>query len=151
MSDDPIYVRQLGDLVQPCKEQHPDVPWLSVAEYLRRSQDESWQIIDCRPPGERRVSILPGSISLLQFRFQRARHEGKQLLLYCTVGCRSGAHVRRFRKRGLPAHNLWGGVLAWAEAGQPFVTPHGQSTRRVHVHGRRPDVLPPEYEATSGQ
>ncbi len=147
MSDDPIHVRRSPEVIRRCEDEHSGVPSLSVAEFIERSEREPWLIIDARPRRERLMSVIPGSVSLVQFRFQRAPREGKRLLLYCTVGRRSGAHVRRLHRRGLPAYNLEGGVLAWAAAGQPLVTLDGLPTRRVHVHRRPSDVLPPGYQA----
>ena len=91
MSDDPADSRQLSELVRHCDDMHPDVPRLTVAEFLAHSVHEPWLIVDCRPLRERLVSVLPGSVSLLQFRFQRARRKGKQLLVYRSMTSYQGA------------------------------------------------------------
>ena len=135
------------DSPHPREDWRPDVPCLTVAEFLERSAREPWMIVDCRRRNERLVSVLPGSVSLSQFRFQRARRKGRPLLLYCTVGRRSGVRVRQLRKRELPAYNLQGGVLAWAAARQPLVTLDGLPTLRVHVRGRPASTLPAGYQA----
>ena len=83
-----------------------------------------------------------------------------QFLSSCVRAFRdeeSEARVENMRSRrcALPA---WKGdeemlssssapMLAWAAAGQPFVTLAGQPTRRVHVHGRPTEALSPGYQA----
>ena len=95
MSNDFAHIAFPSAWIPRCQDLTPDVPCLSAAEFLARREDEAWVIVDCRPLRERVVSILPGALSLRQFRFQRARHADKLWLLYCTIGLRSGIHVRR--------------------------------------------------------
>jgi rhodanese-related sulfurtransferase len=145
VSDKGIYTERVVRLVRGCYDQFSDVPWLSVSEFLRRKEREAWTLVDSRPRHERTVSVIPGSVSREAFEAEIGAYRGGPLLVYCTIGCRSGAYARALRGRGLDAYNLWGGVLAWALAGQGFVTPGGQPTRAVHIHGKPRSVLPPGY------
>jgi rhodanese-related sulfurtransferase len=147
MSSDARDTQRIKRLVGKCYTMYPDVPWLSVDEFLRQSQRDAWLIVDCRPPRERRVSVIPGSMSSTAFEAEMEQHREENLLIYCTVGCRSGVYAHALREKGFAAFNLWGGVLAWALNDGAFVTLDGQTTRQVHVHGRSRHVLPPGYEA----
>ena len=137
---------RVEQLVKECYDKRPDVPWISLADYTKRSKDEDWVIVDVRAAREREVSVIPGCITTKDVEAQMESHRKKMVLVYCTVGGRSGAYTRELRKKGLKAHNLRGGVLAWALAGRAFVTPDGKPTRRVHVYAKKWNVLPPEYE-----
>lgn len=147
MNSTATYARRTESLTAVCHHIHPQVPWLSRREFLERSRKEQWTIVDVRTAGERRVSMIPGAVSKEEFEAHLADHARSKVLVYCTAGCRSGAYAKALRERGLNAFNLRGGVLAWALSGGQFATIDGKSTRQVHVHGERSDVLPPGYEA----
>jgi sodium/bile acid cotransporter 7 len=129
-------------LAEACRLAFPHAPIIRPHEFLRKRAQAPWDIVDARSDRERAVSILPGAVTA-----DDAHDSGRPVLVYCTVGWRSGALVTQLRDEGVRAFNLWGGVTAWAAAGQPFVTPEGQSTRKVHVYALPWDVLPPEYES----
>ena len=133
------------ELATICDQAHPNTPRLSVSEFLRRSEQEEWSIVDVRSPRERAVSVIAGSLSKEEFEARLEEAKEKHILVYCTAGCRSGAYAQKLRKRGLDAFNLRGGVLAWALEGGTFVTPDGQLTDRVHVYGRRWNSVPSGY------
>src|SRR5215210_3220735 len=44
----------------------------------------------------------------------------RQIVFYCRGGNRSGMAAKAFREAGWDAHNLAGGIVAWAEAGLPL-------------------------------
>ena len=139
--------KRVEKLISECQRRYPKPPWITVKEFLRRSKQEEWIIVDARSRREQDVSIIPGAIGKSAFKAQIDEHKQKNILIYCTVGCRSGAYAQRLRKKGFHAFNLTGGVLAWALEGKTFVTPYGNVTRRVHVYGRKWNALPPSYEA----
>jgi rhodanese-related sulfurtransferase len=116
-----------------------------MSEFLRRSEQEEWIIVDVRSPRERAVSVIPGSLSKEEFESRLEEAREKHILVYCTAGCRSGAYAQKLRKRGLDAFNLQGGVLAWALGGGTFVALDGQPTDHVHIYGRRWNSLPSGY------
>lgn len=147
MSTTATYVRRAEALAVACQVMRPEQPWLSPRDFLERTREEEWTIVDVRSPDERNVPIIPGALSKKAFEFHLDEHVGSRILAYCTTGCRSGEYVQELRERGLNAFNLRGGVLAWALNGGPFVSPDEARTHRVHVHGRRGEILPPVYEA----
>ncbi|MBL7201264.1 MAG: rhodanese-like domain-containing protein [Anaerolineae bacterium] len=145
MNSDLAYVERIQKLVSTCRPPPPDVPSLSVREYLRRSEREDWTVIDSRSRRERGVSIIPGSISREAFESHATQHARRSLLVYCTVGCRSATYTQALRRQGYEAFNLLGGVLAWALAGRMFVTLDGRPTREVDAHGRSRKAFPTGY------
>lgn len=143
------YAIRAEALATACEIRRPGVSWLSPSEFVRRSREESWTIVDARTPLERQVSVIPRALSREAFEAHRDEYAKGPILVYCTAGCRSGAYAKELRQSGLNAFNLRGGVLAWAMNGGPFVEPNGEPIARVHVHGERWNVLPPRYEAVS--
>lgn len=77
-------------------------------------------LIDVRTDDEWQRSRIPGAthISLGEL----PRHAGEldhdaELLIYCRSGNRSGMAAEALSSAGFNAHNVAGGIIAWAEAG----------------------------------
>ena len=102
-------------------------------------------LVDVRPDEERRVAVIPGSISGEEFEARRDVSE-HIVVAYCTVGERSGRYAAKLRARGIDARNLWGGILGWVHEGGTLVDESGVETKRAHVYGERWNLLPPEWE-----
>lgn len=96
--------------------------------------------MDVREPEEFAAGSLPGARNVPLSRIER---EGDKALAAAGVQpdqgehlilCRAGAHSRSACARlhsvlGKRAHNLDGGIIAWAGAGLPIIMPE-------HAHGR---------------
>jgi len=104
-------------------------------------------LVDVRPDHERKVSVLPGAISLDAFNADRSAYAGRPVVTYCTVGVRSGIAAKKLQKDGINATNFKGSILAWTLEGAPLVTPSGAPTQQVHVYGRRWNYAAEAYEA----
>lgn len=139
--------RVVERFIGQCRRRFPRANQLAVKDYLAQKDKHKWVIVDVRPKAERDVSIIQGAMSKEAFEANARAHEHSRVLVYCTVGWRSSDYATRLSKRGLRAHNLAGGLMAWALAGQPLVDPKGKPTKRVHVYGDRWNALPPGYEA----
>lgn len=123
-----------------------DVPSVSAAELTSLQKDATVLTLDVRTAKERRVSMIPHAISQDEFERDENRYKGRKLVVYCTIGYRSGLYAEKLRKKGWNAFNLKGGVLAWADAHQLFVDPTGKQTKAVHTYGQKWNLLPEEYE-----
>lgn len=121
------------------------VPDLTVANLQVIESDQPIALVDCREDAERAVSMIPGAISKAQFEASPEAYRNHRVVIYCTVGYRSGVYAKDLIGRDFDAINLIGGVLAWAHAGNTFVDPGGNQTRRVHVYGPTWDLLPYGY------
>lgn len=127
-------------------------------------------LVDCRTPGERAVSRLPGSIPQEAFEARlkgqgssasskggdsseatgaAASLEGATVVAYCTIGYRSGLFANGLAKdHGLKAYNLRGSILSWAHAGGALVDATGKPTKRLHTYGAKWALEPAGYEST---
>ena len=121
---------------------YPDAPTISAAAAVELGSKLTF--VDVRSEAERAVSIIPGALRLDQL---PAAATGQVVIVYCTVGVRSGAATEDLITRGFQARNLRGGVLAWTAEGGAMVDASGKPTRRVHVYGKPWAKLPKGYEA----
>jgi rhodanese-related sulfurtransferase len=114
MNSSASYAMRTEALAAACEVRRPGVPWLSPSEFVRRSREESWTIVDARTLLERHVSIIPGALNKEAFEAHLDEYAEGPILVYCTAGCRSGAYAKEWRQRGINAFNLRAGILAWA-------------------------------------
>ena len=102
-------------------------------------------IVDVREPGEREISRLPNSVTPEEIDSRLDGHENERIVIYCTLGYRSGKFTRSLQDKGVKAYNLAGGILAWVHHEGP-IEHEGNPTRRVHVYRKQWNLLPEAYE-----
>ena len=140
-------IERMNALYQQSKAKFPEVPDISAVELIEKMKEEDIILVDNREKGERAVSMITGAISLQEFEENIEKYASNTVVVYCTIGDRSGHYSKKLRKQNINAHNLKGGVLAWAHAGGTFVDSQGETTNMVHVYGPKWNLLPEEYEA----
>jgi rhodanese-related sulfurtransferase len=136
---------------------------LSSCEFIQLRQQQDVIVVDVRSDAERRVSTLPDAMSLRDFEKMVPHVEDRPVVIYCTIGYRSGLEVRRFQRQyGLErVYNLDGivaYVLAMQELNQEsesraaaacLVDPQtGEGTTRLHTFGRMWDFVDPAHFQT---
>ncbi len=119
---------------------YPEAPIIHVEQVMAHSEV---LLLDARHPDEMAVSMIAGALPANEI---PDKVGNRTVVVYCTIGVRSGALTVALRKRGIDAYNLYGGVLAWAEKGGVFVDQNGASTHKVHVYGKRWNRLPEHFE-----
>ena len=129
---------RIDDLYRKYKRSFPDVPDVTVKELIAMRKERDVVLVDGRKRNEQAVSMIPGAIM--------EHYRDEIIVVYCTIGSRSGRYTAGLIKKGFTAYNLRGSILAWTHAGQKLVT-KGQETRRVHVYGRTWNLVPEGYEA----
>lgn len=140
-------IEKMNALYQQSKAQFPEVPEISANELIERLEKEDIILVDNREKSERAVSMIPGAISVREFEENIKRYANDTVVVYCTIGERSGHRSKKLRKQNINALNLKGGVLAWAHAEGTFVDSQGETTNKVHVYGSKWDLLPEDYSA----
>lgn len=86
------------------------------------AQDEI-QLIDVRQDHENQSARIPGSrlIELASLPEQAGTISAdRPVVFYCHSGGRSAAATQAFADAGFDAHNMVGGIVAWAAAGLPL-------------------------------
>lgn len=104
-------------------------------------------LVDVREPEERAVSIIPEAITQAEFESRKEEFKNSRVVAHCTIGYRSGVYVDELRKEGFDAENLVGSLLLWTHAGLPLEDAQGNPTKRVHVYGKKWNLVAEGYEA----
>jgi sodium/bile acid cotransporter 7 len=144
-SDSAEYAAMVDMYEEYRADDFPRAPQITVEEYAALADSGAVVLVDVRERRERRISIIPGAITRSEFEKRRDQYADRLVVVYCTIGYRSGEYTEEIMD-SVRAANLIGGVLAWAHAGKRFVK-GGQPTRKVHVYGRKWNLLPAGYSA----
>lgn len=135
--------RRIEALVADVEDEVGNVPAIRAQALLQAiAAGHPPILLDTRSERERAVSTIAGAVVAAD-----AIPAGASVVVYCTIGLRSGIAARELRARGVDALNLRGGILAWVAAGGTLVDANGRPTRRVHVYGRRWNAVPKGFEA----
>ena len=106
------YARRMADLPF-------ELPPERVAELIAEDRVE---LIDVREPYEREAGHIPGSRHVELGSLAESADSmpaERPLVFQCRVGARSAMAAFAFRRAGFDAHNLDGGIVAWADSGLP--------------------------------
>jgi rhodanese-related sulfurtransferase len=124
-----------------------EIPDFAAAEAMSLADSLAFVILDVREPKEREVSILAGSVDRKTYDEHRQEWKGRPVLVYCTIGYRSGLATKKLREEGVEAYNIIGGMLGWAHAGGEVLDGKTlEPTRRIHIYGSRWNLLPPGWQ-----
>jgi rhodanese-related sulfurtransferase len=111
-------------------------------EILKTMSKEKVLIFDARESREFEVSHLPGAkhVGYNKFNAKKATegiHKDQKIIVYCTVGYRSGQVAQKLRKLGYNAHNLLGGITSWVNEDGPLVNFRNTPTQKVHTYSKK--------------
>jgi len=136
---------QIGEIYSRSKRLFPEVPDLTIEELDRLRATTEVVLVDVRADKEQAVSMIPGAVTGREFEKKHRHQRGTTVVVYCTVGHRSGLYAKKLLKRGLQAFNLRGAILAWTHADRDLVN-GVDPTRRVHVLGPKWSLEADGYE-----
>ena len=128
------------------KKDFPEVKDLSPQQVMDRMKKGDVVLVDTRKQAEMQVSMLPGAITKKEYLLEPGRYNDLTVISYCTISYRSGVFARNMAKQGFTIYNLRGGILAWTLEGGSVYDPDGQTTRQIHVFGKRWDYAPDGYQ-----
>lgn len=111
----------------------PGVREISAADVM--ADPSRYVLVDVRTDKEMATSIVPGAIPLDEFEARAEELSDQTVVVYCTIGYRSGLAAMTLAERGIDVRNLAGSLLAWTHAGGEL---HGEQgpTRDAHVFAR---------------
>jgi rhodanese-related sulfurtransferase len=103
--------------------------------------DSTYVIIDSREWAEFNVSHLPGAIWIgynhPKFEVLDSIDHSKKIVVYCSVGYRSGKIAEKIASQGyVHVYNLWGGIFDWVNNGNAVVNDKGK-TSEVHAYSKK--------------
>ncbi|MFT6217240.1 MAG: rhodanese-related sulfurtransferase [Roseivirga sp.] len=98
--------------------------------------DDQTLILDVREPVEYEVSHLPNALRYLPDLVSELKLN-TPILVYCTVGVRSGKLAKELQKKGFThVSNIDLGLINWKNKGFAVVDSKGQTTEKIHVYNR---------------
>lgn len=124
----------------------PEVPEITADDVLARRASDDLVLVDVRTPEEQAVSMIEGAVTVEAFEADRAAYADRPVVVYCTIGGRSGKYAQRLHAEGVNVTNMAGAILAWTHAGGALVDPDGNPTKRVHTHSSRFGLTADGYE-----
>lgn len=128
-------------------------PVIKPEALLALLEDSNLVLLDVRQPDEQKVSMIPKAMTLPEFaeKFRKGLPRAKRIVVYCTIGYRSGRYAMELATQGITAENLEGGLLAWSHIHGPLEVRNDAgfhtATRRVHIYSSGWNFLHPDYEA----
>jgi len=138
---------RIEELYESYKAKSPGPPEMTVEALVQKlAEPEPPVLVDVRSDQERQVSMIPGAISRREFERQPDRFAGREVVTYCTIGYRSGLYAQKLVDAGWNARNLRGSIVSWTHVGGELLQ-GGLPTRRVHVYGRKWNLVAAGYEA----
>jgi rhodanese-related sulfurtransferase len=102
------------------------------------AQSGGAQIVDVRTEAEHEAGHVAGDVHVPLERVSESAGEldkDRPVVFYCRSGDRSAMAAEAFRASGWDASSMEGGLVAWAEAGNPLEPEDGEVTS--------PSGLPP--------
>ena len=103
--------------------------------------------VDVRTAKERQVSIIAGAVDVESLPALHLKHPERPVVVYCTIGYRSGITTRALQALQIPARNLRGGILAWIAVGGDLVDARLKPSHQVHVYAKAWAAVPDGFEA----
>ena len=145
-STDAERLARINDLYQDYRQGFPNIGEVTADTLNLWIKSRDVILVDVRKPKERAVSQIPNSITQQEFEDHPDTYSQGPIVIYCTVGYRSGNFTRDLLKEGVNAYNLEGGILSWVHH-EGTVEHEGATVQKVHVYGQRWSLLPAGYEA----
>lgn len=139
-------LEQIETMYAGYRTDFPEVKEISPQSLADRQKSDGIVLVDVRTPEEQAVSMIPGAITAEAFAAAEDTYRDKSVVTYCTIGARSGIYADALRKKGFDVFNLKGSLLAWTHAGLPLKDSEGNETKRVHVYGKKWDLIADGYE-----
>ena len=119
-------------------KRQPEIPVITVDQIQMLEIDPenkgAYVLVDVRSKAETDVSIIPNAITREEFERTYDEYQGKTVIVYCTVGYRSGIYTQELRNHGWNAVNYKGSILDWCNHHLPVVTQGGKRTEKVHTY-----------------
>lgn len=116
-------------------------PIISLQELKKIQNDKNVIILDARELEEFNVSHIKNSLMVGYDDFDLSSVEktvGKdqKIIVYCSVGYRSGDIAERLRKAGYDAYNLYGGLFGWINSNENIYI-NNIETKKIHGFSKK--------------
>ena len=137
--------QKIATIYTKLSRKFPQVKEITVQELQQLQQQEKTILVDVRTPEEQSISMIPGAISQTEFEQNLDHYQNYLIVVYCTIGYRSGKYAQQLLQSGLNIYNLEGSLLAWSHINGKLVNKTG-FTKQIHVFSRQWQLLAEDYQ-----
>lgn len=118
-----------------------DAPIISAEQLDKLINTENIVLIDSREREEFLISHIKGAINMSYKDFSinhlpKIISKNTKIIVYCSVGYRSGDIAARMKKNGFDSYNLYGGIFGWNNSGRALYIRDSNPTNQVHGYNR---------------
>jgi rhodanese-related sulfurtransferase len=120
----------------PVESQVEEVPETGVeidpADVLKLAESGEGELIDVRRDYEHEAGHIAGSRQIEMNDLTASAGfipKDRPVVFYCRGGSRSAMAAEAFSQAGFDAHNMTGGIVAWADQGLPLEPEGGEVVR----------------------
>ena len=137
-----LYAQETLDEVLE-KYHHEKVPCISAIELQNLQQNNKVVVLDSRELIEFKVSHIKGAILVGYDDFKLSSlpdslDKNTPLVVYCTLGVRSGVIANELIERGYrDVKNLYGGISEWKNMDYVVVDSTQTPTENIHVYSKK--------------
>lgn len=126
---------------QTFEEMANDMASKEIALIRAENLDSTYVLLDTRSFREFEVSHISGAIWVGYDEFELSKlasiSKDKKIVVYCSVGYRSGKIGEKLAKAGYSrVYNLWGGIFDWVNKGNPVINNEG-ITSKIHAYNKK--------------
>lgn len=131
----PDFNKKVKSLVSGMDSKIISVPELKIL----LSKKEKLTILDARETKEFNVSHILNAKSIGYKNFnlkETIKHldPKSKIIVYCSVGYRSGKVAEKLKQKGFEVYNLYGGIFEWLNQGHEIVGKNEKKTNKIHSY-----------------
>lgn len=99
-------------------------------------------LLDAREKKEFEVSHIQSAINIgyddIDFdHLVKSINKKKKIIIYCSIGYRSGKVADQLKNKGFNVFNLYGGLFEWSNKGKNLTDNLGNKTIRIHTYNKK--------------
>lgn len=138
-------LKTVYEMYEEYSKEFPDVKYVYPVEAMRLYREDKLVFVDVREEEELDISMLPGAITKGDFLRNPKGYGTRKIVVYCTIGLRSGIFAKEMADNKVEVYNLKGSMLAWIlEGGRVYHD--NKETKRIHVYGNKWNLAPDDYD-----
>lgn len=116
------------------------VPVIKVAD-ITKDKTKKYVFLDARELNEYQISHIKDAIHVGYKNFSLKRVDSvaksQALVVYCSVGYRSGVIAKKLKREGYEVYNLYGGIFEWVQNGHKVYKSSDKPTNQVHGYDEK--------------
>ncbi len=119
-----------------------EAPTIDINEFKSVLAKNNVLVLDAREKEEFEISHIKNAINIGYDNFDLEKvskklDKTKPIIIYCSVGYRSGQLAEKLIEKGFKVKNLYGGIFEWKNQGNDVFDKSSNKTQRVHTYNKK--------------